>query len=109
MLRVSWSSGPGHPDEVEVRLSKADEGGTLLELEHASVALTSPDGVSDAILAVGVGWELAMAYLERHLREEGPPGPGAWAAQAAVQPNADDQALLVESARAWTALLQPGD
>jgi uncharacterized protein YndB with AHSA1/START domain len=24
MLRVTWSSGPDHPDEVEVRLSKAE-------------------------------------------------------------------------------------
>jgi uncharacterized protein YndB with AHSA1/START domain len=60
ILRVTWSTGPGHPDEVEVRLSKANGGGTGLELEHASVAMTAADGVTDAILGVGVGWELAM-------------------------------------------------
>ena len=119
MLRVTWSSGPGHPDEVEVRLSKADEGGTVLELEHASVAATGPDGAPDPLLGVGVGWELAMAWLDRYVSGDGRPRAPGRSGEAALQPTAEDQALLAESARAWTALIeavegvtasgQPGD
>ena len=105
MLRVSWSSGPGHPDEVEVRLAKADAGGTVLELEHATVATTAPDGVSDVILGVGVGWELAMTWLDRHVRGEGQPRSPGRSGEEALQPAAEDQALLAESARAWTDLV----
>jgi uncharacterized protein YndB with AHSA1/START domain len=105
MLCVSWSAGPGHPDEVEVRLSKADAGGTVLELEHATVATTAPDGVSDAILGVGVGWELVMAWLDRHVRDEGEPRSPGRSGEEALQPTDEDQALLAESARAWTDLV----
>ena len=105
MLRVSWSSGPGHPDEVEVRLAKADAGGTVLELEHATVATTAPDGVSDVILGVGVGWELAMTWLDRHVRGEGQPRSPGRSGEEALQPAAEDQAVLAESARAWTDLV----
>ena len=105
MLRVSWSSGPGHPDELEVRLTKAEEGGTVLELEHASVAATLPDGPSEAILGIGVGWELAMTWLERYIAGDGRPRAPGRSAEEALQPAAEDQALLVESARAWTAVL----
>jgi uncharacterized protein YndB with AHSA1/START domain len=106
-LRVTWSTGPGHPDEVEVRLSKADEGGTVLELEHASVAMTGADGVTDAMLSVGVGWELAMAWLERYVTGDGQPRAAGRTGEAALQPTAEDRALLTESARAWTALIEP--
>jgi uncharacterized protein YndB with AHSA1/START domain len=119
MLRVTWSSGPGHPDEVEVRLSKADEGGAVLELEHASVAATGPDGAPDPLLGVGVGWELAMAWLDHYVRGDGQPRAPGWSGEAALQPTAEDQALLADSARAWTTLIeavegvtapaQPGD
>src|SRR5262245_53686315 len=96
MLRVTWSSGPGHPDELEVRLSKAEEGGTLLELEHASVAGATPDGGTDPIVGLGVGWELAMIYLERYLRDEDP-----------IRIAGRDQAVVAESARAWGDLIDP--
>lgn len=119
MLRVTWSSGPGHPDEVEIRLSRADEGGTVVELEHASVATTAPDGVTDAILGVGMGWELAMAWLDRYVTGDGRPRAPGRSGEAALQPTAEDQAVLAESAHAWTAMLdasegatassQPGD
>ena len=105
MLRVTWSTGPGHPDELEVRLSKADEGGTVLELEHASVAMTAADGVTDAILGVGVGWELAMAWLERYVAGDGLPRAPGRTGEAAFQPTAEDQALVAGSARAWTDLI----
>jgi uncharacterized protein YndB with AHSA1/START domain len=106
MLRVTWSSGPGHPDEVEVRLSKAEGGGTVVELEHATVATKWADGATDAILAVGVGWELAMAWLDRYVTGDGQPRAPAQRDDA-LRPSADDQALLAASARAWTGLIDP--
>jgi uncharacterized protein YndB with AHSA1/START domain len=96
MLRVTWSAGPGHPDEVEVCLSKAEEGGTLLELEHASVAPAAPGGGTDPIVGLGVGWELAMTYLDRYLRDAEP-----------IRATGQDQALVAESAQAWAALINP--
>ena len=101
---VTWLYGPGRADEVEVRLSPLGDDRTLLELEHASVADLASDGVTDAIVSVGVGWELAMAYLGRHLRHElaAPPDGlgGRW-----FEPTPDDARLVQASARAWTELL----
>ncbi len=103
-LCVTWLYGPGRADEVEVRLSPLGDDRTLVELEHATVADLAPDGVTDAIVGVGAGWELAMAYLERHLRHELPAPPvglgGRW-----FEPTADDARFLQASARAWTKLL----
>jgi uncharacterized protein YndB with AHSA1/START domain len=107
MLRVTWSSGPGHPDEVEVRLSRAEAGGSVVELEHATVATIAPDGLTDAILGVGVGWELAMAWLDRHMTGDGQPRAPGRSGDAALQPAAGDRVLVAQSARAWTALLDP--
>ena len=55
MLRVTWVCGPRHADEVDVRLTKSDGGGTVVELEHASIADTAPDGVTNALLGEGGG------------------------------------------------------
>ena len=77
----------------------------MIDLEHATVANTLPDGVSDVILGVGVGWELAMAWLDRHVGGEGQPRSPGRSGEEALQPTAEDQALLAESARAWTALI----
>ena len=109
MLRVTWSSGPGHPDEVEIRLSKADEGGAVLELEHASVAAAPIEGATDPILSVGVGWELAMTWLDRHVRGDGSPRAPGRSGEASLQPSAEDRAVVAESARAWAALISVED
>jgi hypothetical protein len=108
MLRVSWLYGPGHGDELEVRLSKADEGGTLLEHEHASIAAGTAEGATDAFVNVGVGWDLAMAYLDLFLRDELPPG-STGAGHAASHPIPFDKALVAESAQAWNQLLTSTD
>ena len=104
MLRVTWVYGPRHADEVDVRLTKSEGGGTVIELEHASIADTAPDGVTDALLGVGVGWELAMAHLGRHLDGELPlPSPGGGG--SGLQPTPADRQLMAASARAWMDLL----
>jgi uncharacterized protein YndB with AHSA1/START domain len=68
LLRVSWVMGEPGPDtfsEVEVRLSTVD-GGTLFELEHTA---TVPPQMWDQFGpgAVGVGWDLGLLGLARHL------------------------------------------
>jgi uncharacterized protein YndB with AHSA1/START domain len=104
MLRVTWVYGPRHADEVEVRLTKTEGAATVVELEHASIADTAPDGVTDALLGVGVGWELAMAHLGRHLDGELPlPPPDG--SGSAFQPTPEDRQLMAASARAWKELL----
>lgn len=108
MLRVTWVYGPPHADELEVRLTKSEGGGTILELEHASIADTAPDGVTDALLGVGVGWELAMAHLERHLDGELPLPPSDGRGRA-FQPTPEDRNLMAASARSWAELLGTPD
>jgi hypothetical protein len=103
-LCVTWLYAPGRADEVEVRLSPLGDQRTLLELEHASVADLAPDGVTDAIVSAGVGWEVAMAYLGRHLGHELPAPPvglpGRW-----FEPTAADAKRVRACLRAWTQLL----
>ena len=108
MLRVTWVYGPRHADELDVRLTKSEGGGTVIELENASVADTAPDGVTDALLGVGVGWELAMAHLGRHHEGELPlPSPDDGA--IGLQPTSGDRQLMAASARAWMDLLGTPD
>lgn len=103
-LCITWLYRPGRADEVEVRLSPLGDDWTLLELEHATVADLAPDGVTDAIVGLGIGWERAMAYLGRHLRHELPAPPvglgGQW-----FEPTSDDARLMRASARAWNEVL----
>jgi uncharacterized protein YndB with AHSA1/START domain len=68
LLRVSWVMGESGPDsfsEVEVRLTPSD-GGTVFELEHTA---TVPPEMWDQFGpgAVGVGWDLTLLGLGRHL------------------------------------------
>ena len=108
MLRVTWVYGPRHADELEVRLTKADGGGTVVELEHASIADTAPDSVTDALLGVGVGWELAMDHLGRHLDGD-LPLPTSDGSGSKLQPTPEDRRLMAASARAWMELLGAPD
>ena len=104
LLAVTWVYGDRPADEVELRLSPHADGGTLLELEHASVCETAPDGVSDAIFGVGVGWEPALYALDLYLRGELPDTLAAdW---SAGHPPPELVELMDRSGRAWTALVE---
>jgi uncharacterized protein YndB with AHSA1/START domain len=103
LLTLTWVYGDRPADEVELRLSSGDGGDTVLELEHASVCETAPDGVSDAILGVGVGWELPLTWsLPMYLRGEFPDAPAVeW-----YQPTAEHEQLAVRLGEVWAALVQ---
>jgi len=78
LLTVSWSY-PGRPvDQLELRLSSGEGGGTVLELEHASVAedfITNDH--STGTWGIGPGWEAPLAYLGKYLCGELPDAPAA--------------------------------
>ena len=65
MLGLTWESR-GDVSWVEVRLEGRPEGGTHLELEHVAHV---DDGLWDQYGpgAVGLGWDLSLMGLERHL------------------------------------------
>lgn len=88
LLTVTWCFGDQPAGEVELRLSPGEEGGTVLELEHATVTTTVElDGrpvdvfLNDpqtGMWGVGTGWEMPLTYgLTRFLRGELPDVPAA--------------------------------
>jgi uncharacterized protein YndB with AHSA1/START domain len=103
LLTVTWVYGDRPADEVELRLRPGDGGGTVLELEHASVVEHAPMTIDgrpvDAILGVGIGWEMPLTYsLDRYLRgglKEAPTG----------EPPAEYEAVAARLAEAWMALI----
>lgn len=104
LLSLTWIYGDRPVDEVELRLSPADDGGTVLEIEHATVsALVDWEGqMLDVIPGVGVGWELPLTYsLPMYLRGELPDTPAAdW-----YEPTAEHQDAIVRFDQAWTAVV----
>ncbi len=103
LLTVTWVYGDRPADEVELRLTPSDGGDTVLELEHASVCETAPDGVSDAILGVGVGWELPLTWsLPAYLRGEFPDVPAVeW-----YQPTPEHEQLAKRLGDVWADLVR---
>jgi hypothetical protein len=65
MLNLTWEFG-GQTNWVNVRLAELSDGGTSLRLEHIAHV---PDDFWNQYGpgAVGVGWDLAMLGLRRHL------------------------------------------
>jgi uncharacterized protein YndB with AHSA1/START domain len=103
LLRVTWVYGedPGETDvsEVEVRLSPAADGQTLLELEHAAVV--DPKFWAEfGPGAVGVGWDLGLLGLALHLRGGSIDDPEAWGQTP------EGRAFITRSSAAWGAAHQ---
>ena len=93
-LTLSWAYADRPIDEVELRLTPADDGDTLLEIEHASTAIAD-------LWGVGMGWELPLVYsLPRHLRGDLPADAAArW---AAMPPEVE--ALIAKCTQTWQAV-----
>jgi uncharacterized protein YndB with AHSA1/START domain len=76
LLALTWEYGDDPAAYVELRLSEAEGGGTVLELEHASVSesfLVNDPETGD--WGVGVGWEMPLDFLEGYLKGETPDAP----------------------------------
>ncbi|WP_159941995.1 MULTISPECIES: SRPBCC family protein [unclassified Nocardiopsis] len=76
LLALTWEYGDDPVAYVELRLSEAGGGGTVLELEHASVSdsfLVNNPETGD--WGVGVGWEMPLDFLESYLKGETPDAP----------------------------------
>ena len=102
-LTLTWVYGDRPVDEVRLRLSVAPDGGTVLELEHATVStLVEWEGqMFDVIPGVGSGWELPLTYslpaLLRGTLPDSPPEPSQL------------EAAFKNAEEAWNAVTASGD
>ncbi len=99
LLRVSWFFGEpkeGDFSEVEVRLSKDDDGGTRFELEHTA---TVPDEMWGQFGpgAVGVGWDGTLLGLAQHLSN----GFASLEERAAWQESPEAKRFMAASSELW--------
>lgn len=110
LLAVSWVHGRRPADEVELRLAP-QAGGTVLELEHASVTTHVEVGgrMVDVLLndptsglwGLGAGWEMGLVALDALLRNALPERATRRGASGAVS-------LADQSSQAWAELLAAG-
>jgi predicted NUDIX family NTP pyrophosphohydrolase/uncharacterized protein YndB with AHSA1/START domain len=109
LLAVSWIYGDRPVDEVELRLSPAGDGGTVLELEHATVVRQVEwEGRSvDVITGLGPGWEPALLALDRYLSGELPDTVAAeW---RSASPPAELTEFIDRTGKIWAALADTAD
>jgi uncharacterized protein YndB with AHSA1/START domain len=92
---ATWEFG-GQVSWIELRLSEAAGGGTRLELEH--IAHVNDHWAQFGPGAVGVGWDLALLGLDRHLRTGAVVDP-----QTAMTFPASEEGrrFIEESSRGW--------
>lgn len=98
LLVVTWVYGEveGEPSRVRVRLGADDRGDTELELSHEGI-IDNNHWATYGPGAVGVGWELSLLGLERHLH-----GGQIEPAEAETWLASDEaRELLTRSSRAW--------
>jgi uncharacterized protein YndB with AHSA1/START domain len=103
-LALTWVYGDVPASDVELRLSPAEDGGTVLELEHAVVTDPSGNDPLTAAWGVGIGWEISLRNtLPAYLRGELPDAPASeWFDEAG-----EDMAKAVdETTKAWNAVLE---
>ena len=92
---ATWEFG-GQVSWIELRLSEADGGGTRFELEH--IAHVNDHWAKFGPGAVGVGWDLALLGLLRHLSTGAAVDP-----QTAMTFPASEEGrrFIEESSRGW--------
>jgi uncharacterized protein YndB with AHSA1/START domain len=103
LIKVTWVLGEGMATEVEVRLAPTDDGGTILELEHASPAAIVDELVRTygpgGTIGIGCGWDLALLGLGLFLHGV-PFDPATW------QDTPDGREFAVRSCHAWGPAIQ---
>jgi uncharacterized protein YndB with AHSA1/START domain len=103
LLKVTWALGEGMVTEVELRLTPGDDGGTVVELEHASPAEIVDELVRTygpgGTIGIGGGWDLALLGLDRHLY-------GATFDVATWQDAPEVKEFATRSCHAWGAVIQ---
>jgi len=92
---VSWVFGDAPPSEVEVRLTPGDNHATVLELEHTVSVLDPEPWASFGPGAVGVGWDLALLGLNRHLSGQAATDSQSWPRSQ------EGREFLTQSSRTW--------
>jgi uncharacterized protein YndB with AHSA1/START domain len=92
---ATWEYG-GQVSWIELRLSETGEGATRLELEH--VSHVDDHWAQFGPGAVGVGWDLALLGLTRHLVTGAAVDPEAGAAFPASE---EGRRFVEESTRGW--------
>ena len=103
LLRVTWSYPDRPVDQLELRLSPGEDGETVLELEHASVAeVFITNDPETGTWGIGSGWEAPLDYLAKYLRGELPDAPAAewW------EPTPEDAELGNRRGHAWAAVIE---
>ena len=93
-LAFTWEFG-GDVSWVEMRLSRADTGGTRLALTHTS--LDSEHWAEYGPGATGVGWELATLGLSLYLAQPTAPKPD----EATFSASPEGKAFIVGSSEGW--------
>nr|WLE93520.1 Polyketide cyclase [Streptomyces sp.] len=85
----------GAPGEARLRLRESSAGETVLEFEHTMVA----DAALWSAIApeIGSAWEVALRYLERHLRGE--------QIDKSTFPTPEDDELGNRCKKEWTAVV----
>jgi uncharacterized protein YndB with AHSA1/START domain len=105
LLAVTWVYAGRDADEVELRLAPGDDGGTVLEIEHASVHDVFRNDPKSGMWGLGTGWEMGLFALEKHLGGELAEAP----AEADRPPPPEVVELAERSGRAWAALVDAAD
>ncbi|MDT0444384.1 SRPBCC domain-containing protein [Streptomyces johnsoniae] len=98
-LTLSWIYEDYPADELELRLSPAADGGTILEVEHTTV--DEPAALAESLALVGVGWENGTDHLEQYLRGDLPDAPR----RAKQEPSEDETPRITESDRLWRKIV----
>ncbi|MGP3915025.1 SRPBCC domain-containing protein [Nonomuraea sp. 10N515B] len=103
LIKVTWALGEGMGTELEVRLARGDDGGTVLELEHAApaeivdeMARTYGPG---ATIGIGCGWDLALLGLDLFLH-------GTTFDPATWGDTSEEKEFAARSCRAWGPVIQ---
>ncbi|TMR93443.1 SRPBCC family protein [Nonomuraea basaltis] len=103
LLKVTWGLGDGMTTEVEVRLARREDGGTVVELEHASPAEIVDEMVRaygpGGVIGIGGGWDLTLLGLDLFLR-------GATFDPATWEDTPEAKEFATRSCHAWGPAIQ---